>query len=452
MPGKPRRSVEVAVIGAGAAGIAAARELHHHGVEIAIFEARDRIGGRVWTLHDTNASVPIELGAEFIHGRAPGLDELLHSASLPKLDVGGRRFLAGRRRLRPFDDFWEGLDRVMRRLDHNRQPDRSFHDFLARRPGGRRLAFDRRLARRYVEGFHGADPRLISASILAESGSPGDDIQERRLGRIVNGYDRVLAWLAEPIDDRIRLSSVVTSVHWGRGAVSIAIHRHARSHNQHVQARAAIVTVPLGVLQAPVGTIGAIHFVPALRRKARALETLAMGAALRVVLQFRENFWAAERFAKQRHVDDLSDMSFLHGTDRDFPTWWTTYPVVAPLLVGWSGGTRARELSMLTRTAIVEGAVDALARQLGVTRRRLHRQLENAWTHDWQSDPYSRGAYSYQVVGGGAAPSELAKPLEGTLFFAGEAAETSGATGTVHGAITSGRRAASQVLRAFGMA
>ena len=142
-------------------------------------------------------------------------------------------------------------------------------------------------------------------------------------------------------------------------------------------------------------------------------------------------------------------MSFLHTTDRDFPTWWTAYPISAPVLVAWCGGRRARELSNLARPAIVEHAIDALARQLAVSRRRLHGELEQAWTHDWQNDPFARGAYSYQVVGGAEAPSLLARPLHGTLFFAGEATDESGATGTVHGAIASGRRAASQVLRTF---
>jgi len=451
MSRRQRPSSEVLVVGAGAAGIAAARMLHEQGVNVAVIEARNRIGGRVWTLHPADAPLPIELGAEFIHGRAPGLDQLLADASLTQLDIGGRRFHAGRKQLRPFDDFWERLDRVMRRLDSSVQPDRSFHDFLARRPGGRRLASDRALARRYVEGFHGADPRLISASVMAESGSPGNDIQERRLRRVVGGYDRVLAWLAAPIRGRIRLSSVVTSIQWERGAVSMAIRSRTRGRLRRINARTAIITIPLGVLQAPVGSNGAIQFIPELREKRDALMKLAAGSALRVVLQFRNSFWTSDQFAKRRHADDLHAMSFLHSADDDFSTVWTAYPVTAPLLVAWSGGRRARELSSLTRGAIIERAVDALARQMGTARRRLHRELKTAWTHDWENDPYSRGAYSYQVVGGSTAPSALARPLEGTLFFAGEATDTSGATGTVHGAIASGRRAASQAMRALGL-
>jgi monoamine oxidase len=436
---------EVLIIGAGAAGLAAARTLHDEGIKVAVLEARDRIGGRVWTIHDPAALVPIELGAEFIHGRAPGMNELLVAASLASVDVDGTRFHADGKRLRPLDDFWERLDRVMRRLDDDPRHDRSFHDFIATKPGGRRLAEERRLAVEYVEGFHGADPKLMSAAVLAESGSPGDDAAEQRLGRVATGYDRVLQWMASPITDRIQLSSPVSAIEWAPGSVSIQIGSSSGVKARIVTARMVILTVPLGVLQAPRGSLGSIHFSPALTSKTRALALVSMGAALRVALRFARPFWSDDRFARQRHIADTNSLSFLHSNDPDFPTWWSAYPMRAPVLVGWCGGTRARRLSELSHAEVVDRAVHSLSRQLRIARSRMH--LEAAWTHDWQNDPFARGAYSYQMVGGGGAPVALARPIQGTLFFAGEATETSGATGTVHGAIATGRRAAAQVMR-----
>jgi monoamine oxidase len=175
-----------------------------------------------------------------------------------------------------------------------------------------------------------------------------------------------------------------------------------------------------------------------------------VGSALRVVFQFHERFWSSERFARRRHVAELDTMSFLHGDEKDFPTWWTAYPIASPILVSWCGGTRARELSRLPRAEIVERALDALARQLGVARGRLHARMKTVWAHDWENDPFALGAYSYQVVGGMDGPAVLARPIHRTLFFAGEATDSSGATGTVHGAIATGRRAAAQVMRAIG--
>lgn len=445
-----RNEAHVVVIGAGAAGLAAARSLHDNGIDVTVLEARDRIGGRVWTIHDPAALVPIELGAEFIHGRAPGLGELLTAASLASVDVDGCRFRAGGKWLHPFDDFWDRLDRIMRRLGDDVRRDRSFHDFISARPGGRQLAAERRLAMQFVEGFHGADAKLISAAVLAESGSPGDDKAERKLGRVVNGYDHLVRSLAQGLADRIQLSSPVVSVEWEPGHLSMHIKSSRAKTPRMVAGSVAIITVPLGVLQAPVGSAGAIRFVPALTNKSRALDALAMGSALRVTLRFEDRFWTNERFANQRGVADLDALSFLHSADRDFPTWWSAYPVTAPILVGWCGGARARQLSKLSHGEIVNRAVHSLARQLHMSPGRMH--VRAAWTHDWQNDPFARGAYSYQTVGGANAPATLARSVRGTLFFAGEATDASGATGTVHGAIATGRQAAIQVMRALGRA
>jgi monoamine oxidase len=443
----------VVVIGAGAAGLAAARALHEAGIDVEVLEARDRIGGRVFTVTDPHTTRPIELGAEFIHGRAPELQQLLDQASLASADVCGTRWTATRSGLRPLNGFWERLDRAMRLLDpkgppegghDKRQADRSVDEVFRARPGGRRLARERTLARQYVEGFHAADPHLVSARAIAEGGSPGDDIRERRLAHVVDGYDRVIAWLAEPLSTRIRLSSMVTAVRWKPRRVVIEVARR-----KPMTARAAIVTVPLGVLQARPDRRGAIAFEPELRAKAHALNHLAMGAVVRVVLRLNARFWADETFANTHASEGIERMSFLHTSDRDFPTWWTTYPFSSPLIVGWCGGPRARTILEQPSAVITNCAVNALARQCGLTSRQMRSMVEEAWMHDWLHDPFTRGAYSYAKVGGVDAPAMLARPLGGTLFFAGEATDSEGATGTVHGALASGRRAARQVQRAL---
>ena len=125
--------VDVAVIGAGAAGLSAARMLHEAGLEVIVLEARDRIGGRVFTIHDAASPVPVELGAEFVHGRAPELREVIDAASLTMVDISGTRRKVTPSRLRRFDDFFQRLDRVMRHFN-DKGPDRSFHEFLAARP------------------------------------------------------------------------------------------------------------------------------------------------------------------------------------------------------------------------------------------------------------------------------------------------------------------------------
>jgi monoamine oxidase len=443
------RNTQVIVIGAGAAGLAAARHLHERGVDVVVVEARERIGGRVFTHRDRGTVVPIELGAEFIHGSAPELEEILTNASLASVDISGRRWQRLGGKFRPADDFWDRIDRVMSRLQELRTPDRSFESFLKTKPGGRRLANDRRLTKQYVEGFHAADPALISERALAEGGSPEGDVRERRIGRVLDGYDRVIEWLASPVVDRIRLSAIATRVRWAPGNVSIELRHPDGRSRPSVDARATIVAVPVGVLKAPVGEVGAIEFDPVLRSKRPALDHLAMGSVVRIVLRFSEPFWASEWFAKHAKIEGLDTLSFFHTNDEDFPVWWSAYPVRAPILVGWHGGPGATALSQLAQEEIEDRAINSLARQFGLPPRRMRGMVEASWLHDWEHDPFARGAYSYQTVGGVDAPAALARPLRGTIFFAGEAADTEGRTGTVHGAIASGRHAAAEVERSL---
>ena len=448
MPPATSGSTEVVVIGAGAAGLAAASALHAAGVEFAVLEARDRIGGRILTRRDSRTGAPIELGAEFIHGSAEDLESVLQEARLRTIEIDGPRWTPGRTGLRKADDFWTRLDRVMGRLSADGE-DESFQRFLDRRPGGRRLAADRRLAREYVEGFHAADPRLVSARALAEDGSPGEDVRERRIARIVEGYDRVPDWLASPFPERLRLETIVTTVKWGRGTVRLHFMSTDGRPRQAIESRAAIVTVPLGVLKAQPGELGAIAFDPPLAHKDRVLDALAVGSVVRVAIRFQERFWASEWFARQAGSDELDTLSFLHTSDADFPVWWTAYPFRLPLIVAWCGGPRARRLAQLGPEEIQRRAAASLARQLRLSPARVQRLVSGMWMHDWEHDPFARGAYSYQAVGGASAPARLARPLRGTLFFAGEAADAGGRTGTVHGAIATGRRAAKEALRAL---
>jgi monoamine oxidase len=442
--------LDVVIIGAGAAGIAAARELHEQGLRLTVLEARERIGGRVWTHRDPKTHLPIELGAEFIHGTAEEIEKILQEAHLPVVDIEGRRWMVSGTRWTPLDDFWTRLYRVMHLLDNGSKRDRSFQAFLDTRPGGKRLARDRQLARQFVEGFHAADPRLISTKALAESGTPGEEVRETRLGHVVDGYDRLIEWMATPVADRIRLGAIVTRVTWSRGHALVEV-KHADGRDRfEVEARAVLVTVPLGVLQAPRGDVGAIAFEPNLGPvKRAALDSLVSGSVVRVALHLRDRVWASEKFEKKVKDEETDALSFLHSNDPDFPVWWTAYPLRVPVIVGWRGGPGAMRLSQLPPDEIEAQAIASLARHLKTTTTRMRSIVEGVWTHNWELDPFARGAYSYQRVGAANATDVLARPLKRTLFFAGEATGTGGSTGTVDGAIGTGRRAAKQIMRAL---
>lgn len=441
-----RATVDVAILGAGVAGLEAARVLHEHEIDFTVLEARERVGGRIFSLNDDSLPVAIELGAEFVHGRAPELREIAREAPFAIADIDGQRWQSHQGRLRRADDFWDRLDAVMSRL-RTRGADRSFEQFL--NSSNRRDHRARSFALQWVENFHAADPARVSERALAEGGSPGDDVRERRLGRVLGGYDAVARWIGRGIGDRIRLGTVVTGVRWEEGAVRIET-RQPSGTPGGIQARAALVALPLGVLHAGPSEPGAVVFDPPLASdatKASALEGMTMGAVARITLRLREPFWTSDRFARRAKDQNLDRLGFLHTGDPDFPIWWSSYPISAPVLVAWRGGVRAREISAAGEEQAVERALAALARQFGLTRREAHGMVTGTWFHNWESDPYARGAYSYMLVGGNGAPAKLARPVRRTLFFAGEASDAEGRTGTVHGAIASGRRAAAQLLR-----
>ncbi len=237
----------------------------------------------------------------------------------------------------------------------------------------------------------------------------------------------------------MRLQCVLRAVKWRRGRVEVEGTFLGRPFRE--EAARSIVTLPLGVLKLPVHAPGAVRFSPALTAKRAALAALASGPALKVILKFRRPFWQEIERGRYR------DAGFFQAPEAAFPTFWTAYPQRAPMLVAWAGGPHARRLSDHAADDLVEQAVCS-ARSLFAGTPGFENELEAAYVHDWQRDPYARGAYSYLRVGGAGARKALARTLEGTLYFAGEAADYEGETGTVAGALQSGARAAQELLAA----
>jgi monoamine oxidase len=227
-------------------------------------------------------------------------------------------------------------------------------------------------------------------------------------------------------------------VRWAKGAVEVAgtfIGKPFRA-----SAARAIITLPLGVLQLPPNAPGAVRFNPPLTEKEIAFLGLASGPVIKVTLRFAHPFWEALDSGRYR------DAAFFHSQKADFPTFWTQMPLRAPLLVAWAGGPRAlRVANNAAPEEVVERAVAALQALFG-KRCNVAQELEAAYYHDWQQDPFARGAYSYVTVGGDNARRLLATPIANTLFFAGEATDTEGEAATVAGALQSGARAAREVL------
>lgn len=425
--GKPASGIsyqmqaDVAIIGAGVAGLAAARILSSAGVRVCILEARGRIGGRIHTIRDSLLPVPVELGAEFVHGRPDQIWRIVNAAHLTVCDVTGDHWRFAGGRLQLSNDSFSELDEVFKRM--NDAPEQSFQSFIESQD----FAPDvKAWATAYVEGFNAAHKERVSIRWLAEEERAADAIDGDRMFRIVDGYDRVPRWLYQGAP--IHLNTVVESLQWRRGHVEIS----TRSSGTFTAER-AVITAPLGVLKA-----GAIQFDPEPEGLPDTLGRMEMGNAVRITLRFREPFWERR--------DELWNLSFIHSQDEWMPTFWTTTPVRAPVLVGWAAGPFADKYAGHDGHFVAERALASLARLLDIGRSTIEDLVQGWHIHDWGADPFARGAYSYVTAAGTGAPALLGTPVGDTLYFAGEAASTEGHAGTVHGAIATGERAACQIL------
>jgi monoamine oxidase len=441
---------DVIVVGAGVAGLTAAEVLCKAGLAVTILEARDRIGGRILTKFDPECGFPIELGAEFIHGRPPIVLNHLKQEGLRIREIKGQAWCSEvddkqNSRLVPCGDFWHRTERILKQMRYRKSGDDSFTSFLQSAKMRRYDEEDKARATAYVEGFNAARADDVSVNWLVRSIRAEEEIDGNHQFRIVGGYEALVQAIRKKLDAkkvRMLLNTVVTKMRWGKRAVEIT----ARCNGREVilPAARALITLPLGVLQSRANQPGAVQFEPALREKQRAIGKLKMGGVVRVSLRFRERFWNEIKPHDPRQF--LSRMTFLFSRDELFPTWWTAFPETSPVLTAWSPSWHTRKLKGRTHSHIAREALTALSRILPVSREFLSAQLVDAYVHDWQSDPFSRGAYSYAMVGGDSAPELLAKPVQDTLFFAGEATATDGHNGTVHGAMTSGERAAKELL------
>jgi len=440
--------VDVVVAGAGAAGLAAARRLTEHGFSIALLEARDRIGGRISTTRRPHTLAPLELGAEFVHGM-PSEIFSLPASDFALYEVRGDTWTVRHGRLHPAGARERRMGLVLQELEEiaaRRGEDRSLQSFLDDHVSGKYQARERRLILDYIQGFDAADPGTVSIQWLAQTEKAAAEIDGDRQFRLTSGYGHLMSWLRDGLPaDRalVRLNTVVHEVQWTPGQVLIACHGPSGEPFEPVTARAAVITLPLGVLTASDHDTAAVRFIPDLQTRRPVYNGLAMGHAIKVLLRFREAFW--ER--RTPGYPYLPRLSFLFAPDDLFRTWWTSYPLVAPLLTGWVAGPRALPLATQADADVIGHAVDALTRILRVPRADLEAALEGWHMHNWSTDPFSRGAYSYVRAGGSEAPRTVGAPVADTLFFAGEATNADGHTGTVHGAIATGHRVADEIVR-----
>jgi monoamine oxidase len=434
----PPASNSILIIGAGMAGLTAARTLAEAGRSVTLLEAASRVGGRIHTIRDGNEI--IELGAEFIHGRPPELWSLIEEASLETYELDGAFMSFEDGQLQSRNEQEEStpiLDKLETQIGNQSKPDISFAEYIAQRP----IPDEQRYASiGYVEGFNAADHRQISILALGLQQSAEEEIESDRLFRIRTGYDRLPKFLSEKFlaaGGSLHLNTLVERIDWAHHQVRV----HANTNGTPVtyEATQAIITLPLGVLQQQ-----SVAFVP-VPDPIHEAHRLRMGHARRFTLIFREPFWQTLPKPSSQS-EDLKHLSFLLSFQSMPPVWWTSHPAPSATLTGWVGGPRSEALANKTSDQLAEIACTELAHIFSLDSTQIRAQLLACYTHNWQLDALSVGAYSYVPVGAIDACSKMTIPADSTLFFAGEHTDTTGHWGTVHAAIRTGRRAARQIL------
>jgi monoamine oxidase len=447
--------MEVIVIGAGISGLAAADELTRAGIKPTIIEARDRIGGRIFTVHDIRVAAPIELGAEFVHGRPPQIFDLAKQFGLEIVETGGNTWRLdyngdlvpmGDELPRSDDDLWVRAEAHI--IDD--RPDVSLEQFLRMCETAEIPDSEKEWTRRFVAGFHAADLEKAGIYGLVKTQKAGEEIGGETANRIATGYSALASVLYEKshaAGGKYLLGNVVKSINWVGPAIEV-VAEDSNGGFRTLTADKVIVTLPISVLKAPPDTHSYIRFVPDITEKRNWLDQIEMGSARRIILTFNEKWWISilEKIDPRR-----SKLGFLFAQDVPISVWWTDEPSDAAILIGWIGGEKARGVAEFTDEELTDLAISSLNKIFKTGESLITGMLLAAFSHNWDRDPCSIGAYSYLAVGGVHAPEKLSESVDDKLYFSGEATDHEGHWGTVHGAISSGIRAAREIISQLGL-
>ncbi len=413
---------DVIIIGAGAAGLMAAWELTLAGKSVLILEAKGRCGGRIHTVEDANFPLPVELGAEFVHGQLPITEMLVKKAGLVWHEVEGSlwqhhhgELSQSKEQIPGEEKVQEALQEVLVDITITEFLNKYFSDNPEIKEG----------LKSYVEGYYAGNIDRVSTLALKEELEERDDVEYR----IEGGYKTIIDFLVKAIKEHsgsIKTKTPVTSIEWQQDLVKINV------AHKTFYGKKAIITVPLGVLQAQT-----IHFSPALPKLQAALAQLGYGTAIKIILSFESAFWLERK--------EMRDLGMLFS-DEIIPTWWTQYPKEVPVLTGWVAGGQAKNLVFFKKEVLLEKALQSLSAIFALPVNSLKLQLKGWYVNNWDKGTYARGAYSYDTINGGEVKESMKVGIENTLFFAGEGWFHGLELGTVEAALKSGRETAFRIL------
>lgn len=424
---------DVIIVGAGAGGLMAAKTLCKAKKKVCILEARDRIGGRAYTLDKKGFSKPVEAGAEFIHGNLELTINLLKEAGIKYYETKGKLWALQNDHLIKREDFIEHADELMKKMSLLEQ-DMSIAAFLHKYFNDEKYAEMKRSLQQYIEGYDAADINFASTLALKEEWEEEDDVQFR----IEGGYIKLLEFIKKHCKQNgcnIQLSSIVKQINWEDDHVEI-ITKDKRSFS----AKKIIITVPFVFLNG-LEREASITFEPALPVVNEAAKQIGYSGVIKIVLEFTHAFWETGEGRK------AEDLFFLFSQEK-IPTWWTQLPDKIPILVGWLAGPKATGFINADDSTILENAIQSLSNIFDIDIQKLLKYVKASLVDNWTADPFTLCAYSYNTTTSAAAKQILSQPIANTIYFAGEALNKK-STATVDAALTSGKEVATKILENF---
>ncbi len=420
------KSTAILIIGAGAAGLMAARELSKAGKKVIILEARDRIGGRIWPVDNVGFDAVIQAGAEFVHGKAPVTKALMKEAGMTITPSEGGMWNLRDGELTQSDQEVPNHELLLEKLKDLKE-DITVDQFLTEYFADEKYDALRNSVSKMVEGYDAADPKKISTFAVRDEWLSTHSLEQYRVDE---GYNTLLNFFEKELRENnveVIFKTKVKTIDISTGKVIVT-----SGDGSQYEAEKVIVTVALPLIKN-------LEFIPALPQKVKAAENIGFGGVIKIPLQFSERWWLKAR------GKDSSKMLFMLSNEV-VGTWWTRYPDEAPFITGWMAGPKTELFKSKSEEEILSEALNSLSNIFEISVEDLRKKLVAYKVVNWPADPLALGAYSYSTPETKAARTELLKPENNILFFAGEALYEGKDAGTVEGALASGKETAERIL------